>query len=98
MKGYKVGELRKHLSEALDGVERGETVIVERRGKRFRIVAEPAAAWQPQPTKVTILDPSLLDEGWSWQWTGADTPLEFRVADAPDSPVAITGRPRRART
>lgn len=97
MKGYNLSRLRQHLSQALDDVERGETVIVERRGKRFRIVAEPAAAWQPQPTKVAILDPSLLDEGWSWEWAGPGTTLEYRAAETPASSVVNVERPRRAR-
>src|SRR5207244_5607777 len=40
MKRYGVAEFRKKLARVLDDVERGEPVVVERGGRRFRLVAE----------------------------------------------------------
>ena len=78
MRRYNVSELRKNLSRALDQVERGEEVVIERGGRRFRLKSERAAR-PPRGTGrvLTVLDPTLLDSGWTWTWSPDG--LQFRV-------------------
>lgn len=62
----------------LDAVEKGETVIVERKGTRFRlslIEAEPESA--PTPP-VEITDPDVLSGNWTWVGD-EDGQLQFRA-------------------
>jgi antitoxin (DNA-binding transcriptional repressor) of toxin-antitoxin stability system len=80
MKPFTVSEFREHLAGVLDRVERGEAVVVSRRGRRFRIVAEP-----PRPSRAPVkaffrvTDPQLLDTGWTWQWTAPGQPMRLRT-------------------
>ena len=85
MKRYGVAEFRKKLARVLDDVERGEPVVVERGGRRFRLVAEktPRRAVPPRAF-FKLTDRSLLERGWRWEWSGPGSPLRFKV-----------GRPRR---
>lgn len=79
MKTYSVSELREQLAAALDRAERGEAVVVARRGRRFRIVAE-ATSRKPgrDATFFELTDPSTLDRGWSWEWTAPGAPVRLR--------------------
>jgi antitoxin (DNA-binding transcriptional repressor) of toxin-antitoxin stability system len=71
MKRYSASELRQNLARAFDEVERGEPVVVERRGRRFRIVAEPVAKPRARIKPFFKLsDASLLAGGWTWTWGG----------------------------
>jgi prevent-host-death family protein len=85
MKRYTASELRAHLSEALDEVERGGEVTVDRGKRTFRIVAAPAVA----PTKTTRrkLDFHVTDErilkGWTWAYQGPGRPMKLRVRGGP---------------
>jgi prevent-host-death family protein len=68
MKRYTASQLRARLSEALDEVERGGEVTVDRGKQTFRIVP---ARTQPKTTrKRRTLDFELTDErlllGWTW--------------------------------
>jgi prevent-host-death family protein len=70
MKRYTASQLRQNLSRALNEVEHGEPVVVERRGRRFRIVADR----DPPPKRAVkpffrVTDPALLESGWTWTWT-----------------------------
>ena len=84
MKQYTVAELRQHLAGALDRAERGEAVLVGRRGKRFRLVAEsPGRPRGRTKPFFEVTDPQLLEGGWSWEWTTPGKPLRLRVARRP---------------
>jgi antitoxin (DNA-binding transcriptional repressor) of toxin-antitoxin stability system len=79
MKRYTASQLRAHLSEALDEVERGGEVSVDRGKKTFRIVAATVRS----KTRRRRLDFQLIDErlldGWTWEWRGPGRPMRLRV-------------------
>lgn len=83
-------EARKRLFKLLDAAERGETVVLERKGVRFRIAVEPmseAAPREAEDALIEILDPTILSGEWTWEWEpdGALTLVEGDDADAADS-------------
>jgi len=71
MKRFTAAEARQQFSLLLDTAERGEAVIIERRGVRFRIRTErqPASRATARRTPVIeFVDPSVADGQWSWDW------------------------------
>ena len=69
MKTYSVSLARAHLADLLDAAERGERVIIERRGIRHAItVAEPVAQWKGPRPRVEIVDDDVESGTWSWTW------------------------------
>lgn len=67
MKHLKVAEARARFGEILDEAEKGTPVVIERRGVRFRLVADV------EPRKATVksglfekVDPVLIAGQWSW--------------------------------
>ena len=82
MKGMKVAEARARFGEILDEAEKGNPVVIERRGVRFRLTAEqPRTPRRTPPVLFEAVDPSVLDGQWSWE-TG---------------PAGLTFAPRRKR-
>jgi antitoxin (DNA-binding transcriptional repressor) of toxin-antitoxin stability system len=80
MKQYTVSELREHLAGALDSAARGESVVVARRGRRFRIVADtPRRAKSPAKAFFRVTDPRLLETGWTWEWTTPGQSMRLRT-------------------
>ena len=70
MKQYSVSELRDHLAGALDRAERGESVVIARRGQRFRLVADTRSRSRARAKAFfKVTDPHLLETGWTWEWT-----------------------------
>ena len=69
MKRYTSSQVRERLSDVLDAAERGEQVVIERRGVRFAIRAEVSAppARRRRPL-VDIVDPAVADGEWTWTW------------------------------
>lgn len=67
MKAYRVAEARATFGTLLDEVERGETVVVQRGGVRFRIDLEsttnPRAARSPV---FAYVDPAVTAGTWTW--------------------------------
>jgi antitoxin (DNA-binding transcriptional repressor) of toxin-antitoxin stability system len=84
MKRYTASQLRAHLSEALDEVERGGEVTIDRGKQTFRIVAGHATG--TARTRRRRLDFELTDErllnGWSWGWQGPGRSMKLRVRAA----------------
>jgi antitoxin (DNA-binding transcriptional repressor) of toxin-antitoxin stability system len=67
MKRLKVAEARARFGEILDEAEKGHPVFIERRGVRFRVVAEPMV--KPATAKsplVATVDPAVITGQWSW--------------------------------
>jgi antitoxin (DNA-binding transcriptional repressor) of toxin-antitoxin stability system len=73
VKRYTSSQLRSRLSEVLDAAERGESVVVERRGARFRLIADrgSAAIARPKPRRplFEIVDPAVAAGQWTWNWS-----------------------------
>ena len=71
MKRYTAAKARQQFSLLLDTAERGESVIIERRGIRFRIRAEqqpaPKATLRRAPV-IEFVDPAVAAGHWSWDW------------------------------
>ena len=67
MKGYRVAEARARFGEMLDEAEKGVPVVIERRGVRFRIVAEPLAAPRTSKAIFDFVDPTVADGQWTWK-------------------------------
>jgi len=70
MKRYTSSQVRQHLADVLDAAERGEPVLIERRGVRFAIRAEPVRR-TPHGTRKPILegmDPAVAEGRWTWTW------------------------------
>ena len=82
MKHMKVAEARARFGEVLDEAEKGASVVIERRGVRFRVTAEPPRTPRRTPPGLfESVDPSLLDGQWTWQ----------------SGPAGLTFTPRRKR-
>jgi antitoxin (DNA-binding transcriptional repressor) of toxin-antitoxin stability system len=71
VKRYTSSELRSRLAEILDAAERGEAVVVERRGARFRLIADRAHDTRPsrqRPPLFKIIDPAVEAGQWTWDY------------------------------
>jgi antitoxin (DNA-binding transcriptional repressor) of toxin-antitoxin stability system len=70
-KRYTVARVRERLSDALDEAESGVDIVIERRGRRFRlsVVDETPRRKTRQKPRIEVLDPAVADGQWSWSWT-----------------------------
>ena len=77
-------EARRQLFKLLDAVERGEDVVLERAGVRFRLTLDAKPGTEQAPSSPLIVeDAALLDGDWSWR-TDAQGDLVFQPGgDAP---------------
>jgi antitoxin (DNA-binding transcriptional repressor) of toxin-antitoxin stability system len=71
MKRYSVSVVRERLSEALDEAERGEPVVIERRGVRYRLTVEraPAKRTTRRKPRIEVIDHEAFEHGWTWDLT-----------------------------
>jgi antitoxin (DNA-binding transcriptional repressor) of toxin-antitoxin stability system len=71
VKRYTSSELRSRLAEMLDAAELGEPVVIERRGRRFVLRAEPVRPRTRRSRRplIDILDPAVADGQWTWSWS-----------------------------
>lgn len=64
----KVAEARARFGEVLDEAEKGMAIVIERRGVRFRVIAETAHAASSSKTALfDFVDPAVIDGQWSWK-------------------------------
>lgn len=78
MTRVKATEARQEFFRLLDAAEKGETVIVERKGARFRLSLMEA---EPEPASTSPLqvdDPDVLSGNWTWAGD-PDGELQFRA-------------------
>jgi antitoxin (DNA-binding transcriptional repressor) of toxin-antitoxin stability system len=71
MRRYTSSQLRSRLSEVLDAAERGEAIVVERRGTRFSLRAERAnqkSARRRSKSLFTWTDPAIEAGQWTWDY------------------------------
>jgi antitoxin (DNA-binding transcriptional repressor) of toxin-antitoxin stability system len=70
VKRYTVAQVRERLASALDEVERGVPVVIERRGVRYVISLQPRKARAARRPSITeTLDPAIAAGQWTWTWT-----------------------------
>jgi len=77
MVDFKVAEARARFGEVLDAAEQGRPVVIERRGVRFRVVAEPGAGPRPAAALLEFVDPAVMSGRWTWK---ADSRGNLRFA------------------
>jgi antitoxin (DNA-binding transcriptional repressor) of toxin-antitoxin stability system len=69
MKRYTSSQVRERLADVLDAAERGEEVIIERRGVRYVVRAErPRVAPRTRKPLIRSLDPGVGAGEWTWTW------------------------------
>ena len=61
--------MRERLADVLDAAERGEEVVIERRGVRYSVRAERAnPARRTRKPLIDIVDPAVATGEWTWTW------------------------------
>ena len=70
MKRYTVAQARQQLAEVLNAAERGDPVVIERRGVRFVVEAQQRRRRPSVRRKSVIqhLDPAVAAGEWTWSW------------------------------
>jgi antitoxin (DNA-binding transcriptional repressor) of toxin-antitoxin stability system len=70
MKRFTTATAKQRFSLLLDAAERGESVIIERRGVRFRLRPERQTTSKKTRRKpvIEIVDPAVAKGVWQWQW------------------------------
>lgn len=68
MKYMKVAEARARFGEILDEAEKGAPVVIERRGVRFRVVAEPGRpSGASKAALFEFVDSAVMTGQWTWK-------------------------------
>ena len=79
MKKYSVSMVRERLSEALDAADRGQPVLIERRGVTYELTVRQAPHRRKKAARqIDILDRSIADGNWTWDWEKGDLHLRTR--------------------
>ena len=69
MKKYTVSLVRERLSDALDQADRGEAVLIERRGVIYRLsVEKPRRPRRAASPRIEVLDTAIEAGEWTWDW------------------------------
>jgi hypothetical protein len=69
MKRYTSSQVRERLADVLDAAERGEEVIIERRGVRYSVRAERANPVQrTRKPLIRSVDRGVAAGEWTWTW------------------------------
>jgi hypothetical protein len=77
-KRYTVSLVRERLADALDQADRGESVLIERRGVTYRLsVEKPRRSRRARLSRIEILDKAVAAGEWTWDWR--DGELRFRA-------------------
>ena len=68
MKHLKVAEARARFGDILDEAEKGNAVVIERRGTLFRLVAEARSARSAAPAASPFakIDTDVMSGQWTW--------------------------------
>ena len=74
VKRYSVAQARTQFSHLLDAAEAGDVVVIERRGKRFRLETDRGGKRRAgrraaaRPSIIDHVDPTVLEGQWTWEW------------------------------
>ena len=70
MKRFTTASAKQRFSLLLDAAERGESVIIERRGVRFRVQTDRHSSRKRirRNPVIEIVDPAVAKGVWQWQW------------------------------
>ena len=76
---FTVTEARKQLFRLLDSAEKGEEVILERKGTRFRLILDPGPkSGDCSVALLDVTDEDVLSGEWTWT-SGAEGQLQFQA-------------------
>lgn len=79
MRKYSVSMVRERLAEALDDADRGEPVLIERRGVTYELIVRKAPSRRKKATpQIEILDRAVAGGNWTWEWKKGDLRLRTR--------------------
>jgi len=81
MARYTVSEARRQFFQLLDAAERGEEVVLERKGVRFRLVTDVPGHAESAPSPLVVDDPGVLSGQWTWV-TDEQGQLQFQPLPA----------------
>ena len=77
MKRYTVAQVRDRIATALDEAADGIPVVIERRGVRFFLTAEPQRAPPRRgKSRIDTVDPAIA--AGQWHWTRTKKGLTFK--------------------
>ena len=79
MARYTATDARRHFFQLLDAAERGENVVLERHGVRFKLVLEASKAVE-LPSSLVVDDPEVLQGDWTWT-SDEKGQLQFKARD-----------------
>jgi antitoxin (DNA-binding transcriptional repressor) of toxin-antitoxin stability system len=70
MKRYTTAQARQRIAELLDSAERGQPVVIERRGIRFVVRArrDPPRRMGRRKSAIAQMDPAVAAGDWTWSW------------------------------
>jgi hypothetical protein len=78
---YTASEARRELFRLLDSVEKGEEVILERKGIRFRLLLDRVSKDEEKPVKrLEVVDREVLSGQWTWA-ADRDGQLHFQARE-----------------
>ena len=77
MARYTASDARRQFFHLLDAAEKGEEVVLERHGVRFRLVLDGLPADESSTSPLIIKDEEVLSGNWTWG-TDEEGHLEFR--------------------
>ncbi len=80
MKRYTTAQARQRLAEVLDAAERGQPVVIERRGVRFVVQTQRRRRQTPggRMSIIASLDPAVASGAWTWAWRSTGLRFERR--------------------
>jgi antitoxin (DNA-binding transcriptional repressor) of toxin-antitoxin stability system len=83
MKRVTASEARKNWFRLLDEVAEGETVVIQRRGRRIVLRREEKPRTMPVPDYSEVLRAPEIERAdeWHWEWPGPEGGLQFRDRD-----------------
>ena len=87
MKRVTASEARRHWFRLLDEILDGETVVIERKGRRVVLQREKAtralSADAPDYARVLRVPDVEHADTWSWDWNGEEAELRSKSRDEP---------------